>query len=260
MVRVAAVQLSIEDRELPKDRLDRVVDQVAGLAESADLVVLPEMWTVGAFNTHLFMGNAQAPDGAFAQRISELAKSGKFWLHAGSIPELHEGGVSNTSLLFDPDGDLVARYRKVHLFGFDEGEAAAIVPGDRIMTVETPLGPTGLSTCYDLRFPEFYRIQSAAGAAAFVIPSGWPAQRIEHWRLLCRARAVENQAVVIGCNSVGRHAGMEMGGCSVIVAASGEVLAEAGPSEEEVITADLDPDDVQALRSTFPVLADRRFG
>ena len=260
MVRIAAVQVSIEDRESPQLRLDRVTEQVAELADSADLVVLPEMWAVGAFNAHLFMGNAQARDGDFAQRMSELAKQGGFWLHAGSMPELHEGGVSNTSLLFDPDGNLAAHYRKVHLFGFDEGEAAAVVPGDRIMTVATPLGTTGLSTCYDLRFPELYRMQCSAGATAFLVPSGWPAPRIEHWRLLCRARAVENQAVLVGCNAVGRHAGVEMGGHSVIVAASGEVLAEAGSTDEEVITAELDPDSVQELRSAFPVLADRRFG
>lgn len=260
MVRVAVVQVLIEDREPPHERLERVAEQVAGLAGSADLVVLPEMWTVGAFNTHLFMGNTESADGAFAQRMSELAKEAGFWLHAGSVPELHDAGVSNASLLFDLDGNLAANYRKVHLFGFDEGEAAAVVPGDRISTVITPLGVTGLSTCYDLRFPELYRIQGAAGATAFVIPSGWPMPRVEHWRLLCRARAVENQAVVIGCNSVGRHAGLTMGGHSVIVAASGDVLAEAGPDAAEVITADIDPASITELRTSFPVLADRRFG
>ena len=260
MVRVAAFQVSVDDAEQPRDRIERVVERVSALAGEADLIVLPELWTIGAFNTHLLMSFAEATDGPFARQMAELARTTGAWLQAGSFPELHDGGVSNTALLFDSEGELRASYRKIHLFGFDEGEATAVVPGDRVVTAETPLGATGLSTCYDLRFPELYRIQCATGATAFLIPSGWPAARAEHWRLLCRARAVENQAFVVGCNAVGTHAGVTMCGYSVIVDAKGEVLAEADAEGEQVITAELDPEAVLQWRGDFPVLANRRLG
>ncbi len=114
-----------------------------------------------------------------------------------------------------------------------------------------------LSTCYDLRFPELYRRQLDAGAQVFLVPAAWPAARIEHWSLLGRARAVENQCVLIACNTAGTHAGYEMGGRSQVVSARGEVLAEAGRTET-VLSVEVDLDDVDAYRAQFPVLADRR--
>lgn len=250
----------MDDRELPPDRIERVVGMVADSAQKDDLVVLPELWSIGAFNMHLIMGAAEDRDGSFVRRMADLARECGIWLLAGSFPELHDSGVSNTSVMFAPDGSLQASYRKIHLFGFDDGEATAIVPGDRVVSVATPLGATGLSTCYDLRFPEMYRLQGATGAEAFLIPSGWPAARIEHWQVLCRARAVENQAFLVGCNAVGTHAGVTMGGRSVIVDPWGEVLAEAAADEEQIISAELDPATVAQVRSSFPVLANRRLG
>jgi predicted amidohydrolase len=260
MVRVAAFQVSVDDREQPRDRIERVVQRVGELVGEADLIVLPELWTIGAFNTHLLMSGAEGLDGVFPRRMADLARATGAWLHAGSYPELHDRGVSNTSLLFDSGGTLRASYRKIHLFGFEEGEATSVVAGDRAVTADTPLGPTGLSTCYDLRFPELYRLHSATGAEALLVPSGWPVARVEHWRVLCRARAVENQAVLVGCNAVGTHAGVTMGGRSVIVDPQGEVLAEAGGEEETVLTAEVDPQTAAKWRADFPVLADRRLG
>ncbi len=260
MIRIAVLQVSIEDREPVSDRINRVASQIEELAGDTDVVLLPELWMVGAFNTHLLMGVSQAVEGEFSQRMGELARQKEIWLHAGSLPEVHDAGVSNTSLLFDPTGELAASYRKIHLYGFDDGEAAAVVPGDRVVSAQTALGETGLSTCYDLRFPELYRLQGATGAIAYLIPSGWPAGRIEHWRVLCRARAIENQAVVVGCNSVGTHAGVQMGGRSVVVAADGEVLAEASADLEETLMVDLDLDAVTQIRDSFPVLTNRRLG
>ncbi len=260
MIRIGLLQISIEDREPVAERIDRVISLVEELPDDIDVVLLPELWTVGAFNTHLFMGAAESLDGELSQRLAELARQKEIWLHAGSLPELHDSGVSNTSLLFDPTGMLRASYRKIHLFGFDDGEAAALVPGERVVSADTALGQTGLSTCYDLRFPEMYRLQGATGAMVFLIPSGWPAERIEHWRVLCRARAIENQAIVVGCNAVGVHAGVQLGGHSVVVAADGEVLAEAGPDSEETLIVELDLDAVSRMRESFPVLGNRRLG
>jgi predicted amidohydrolase len=114
-----------------------------------------------------------------------------------------------------------------------------------------------LATCYDLRFPEQFRLLLDAGARLVIVPAAWPAARVEHWRLLGRARAIENQMVVIQCNTGGSHGGVRMGGHSQVVAATGEVLAEAGDGEE-ILDVDVDLTEVAAWRQRFPVLADRR--
>ena len=114
-----------------------------------------------------------------------------------------------------------------------------------------------LSTCYDLRFPELYRAQLDAGATLFVIPAAWPAARVRHWTLLAHARAIENQCVVVACNTAGTHAGMEMGGHSQVVLPTGDVAAVAG-SEEAVLSVEIDMGVVGDYRTSFPVLRDRR--
>ena len=115
----------------------------------------------------------------------------------------------------------------------------------------------GLSTCYDLRFPELYRRLLDAGAEAFIVPAAWPMPRVAHWTLLGQARAVENQCGVVACNTAGTHAGHEMGGHSQVVDATGKVLASAG-ADEQVISTDIDIAAVAAWRRDFPVLLDRR--
>ncbi|HET9021031.1 MAG TPA: nitrilase-related carbon-nitrogen hydrolase [Ornithinibacter sp.] len=135
--------------------------------------------------------------------------------------------------------------------------------GDDLVVTEIPSGTTGsvrvgLSTCYDLRFPELYRLQLDAGAEMFVVPAAWPAARVGHWSLLGRARAVENQCVVVQCNTGGSHAGYEMGGRSQVVSATGEVLASAPAAEEEVLSVEVDLAATTAYRRSFPVLEDRR--
>ena len=116
----------------------------------------------------------------------------------------------------------------------------------------------GLSTCYDLRFPELYRQQVLAGAEMFLVPAAWPAARVAHWTLLGRARAIENQCVVVQCNTAGTHAGYQMGGHSQVVSASGEVLAEASGNDQQVLSLDVDLAATTAYREAFPVLDDRR--
>jgi predicted amidohydrolase len=137
--------------------------------------------------------------------------------------------------------------------------------GDELVTLPLPgtgasPGLTlGLATCYDLRFPELFRGLVDAGAQLFVVPAGWPARRREHWTLLARARAVENQAYVLACGTGGTHAGVEQAGHSIVVDPWGEVLAEAGPGEE-VLSVELDPAKVATTREQFPALKDRLLG
>ncbi len=258
MSTVAAVQVRVDDDEMPDDRLDRVIAMLRDAGRPADLVVLPELWPVGAFSMDRIMAWAQPVDGSFAASLSALAREWGTVLHAGSFPERHAGGVSNTSLVFDATGTLIATYRKIHLFGFDRGEAVTVAAGTEPATVMTPLGLAGLTTCYDLRFPELYRHLTDRGAHAFLVPAGWPTRRIAHWRVLAQARAIENQAVVVAANAVGTSGGVGMGGRSLIVAADGTVTAEGDDSSEQILVAELDPEHSAAWRAEFPALRDRR--
>jgi predicted amidohydrolase len=179
------------------------------------------------------------------------------WLHTGShVESAPDGTMYNTSVLLGP-GDVDTRYRKIHRFGFDEGEARLMGAGEEIVTVPTPFGTFGLATCYDLRFPELFRLLTDAGMEHLVMCSAWPERRIEHWRILNRARAIESQVFVFAANCAGTHAGATMGGRSVIVDPWGAVVAEAGTGEE-ILRADIDPSLVAETRKILPVLRDQR--
>jgi predicted amidohydrolase len=147
----------------------------------------------------------------------------------------------------------------VHLFGFDSGEAALVTAGDAPSCYRAPFGAIGFSTCYDLRFPEIYRLLLDGGAELVVVPAGWPTPRLEHWRLLLRARAIENQVFVVGCNAAGSDGAVVYGGHSAVIDPWGAVLAEAGDGEE-VLTVDVDLGSVAKIREEFPILRDRRLG
>jgi predicted amidohydrolase len=258
-VRASLIQLDIDPAESPEDRRARTAALVRGLRGS-DLVLLPELWPLGGFAYDAWSAGAETLDGPTADAMSAAAADAGVWLHAGSIVERDpDGPLYNTSLLFSPDGELAHTYRKIHRFGFDSGEAVAMAPGEELATAHTPLGVLGLTTCYDLRFPELFRALLDAGTEVFVIPAAWPARRREHWTLLARARAVEEQAYVLACNTAGTHAGVEQAGHSIVVDPWGEVLAEAGPGEE-VLTVELDPSLVARTRADFPVLRDRMMG
>jgi len=260
-VRASLVQLDVSDREPAEERRRRAVSAVlAQGAAGADLVVLPELWPVGGFAADRWSDEAEPLDGPTADAMAAAAREAGVWLHAGSIVERDpDGPLYNTSLLFTPAGDLAHTYRKIHRFGFDRGEAVRMAPGGEIVTAATEHGVLGLATCYDLRFPELFRGLIDRGAELLVLPAAWPARRIDHWTLLARARAVEEQVYVLACNNAGTNGGVEQGGHSLVVGPWGEVLAEAGGGEE-VLTVDLDPAAVGKARESFPVLRDRRLG
>ena len=267
-MRIAVIQLAYGDEESFSERLERVGGLVAAQA-GHDLVILPELWGGTGFGYDRWVEAAQPLDGPWARAMADAARSAAVTLHAGSFVErLPEPGVdgndlANTSLLFSAAGERLALYRKIHRFGFGAGEPKLMEAGEEVVVADVPTGAggtvrTGLSTCYDLRFPELYRRQLAAGAELFLVPAAWPAPRVAHWSLLGRARAVENQCVVVQCNTAGTHAGYEMGGRSQVVSASGEVLAEASASEEEVLSVEVDLAATTEYRRAFPVLEDRR--
>jgi predicted amidohydrolase len=270
-MRIAVIQLGYDDREPVAERVTRAADIVRAQA-GHDLVVLPELWAPGGFSYMRWEERAEPVDGPVASEMSAAAQDAGLMLHAGSIVERPVNGASgpegkhlwNTSLVFAADGSLAATYRKIHRFGFGQGEPLLMEAGDALSLLDVPDSPASggavraaLSTCYDLRFPELYRAQLDAGATLFVIPAAWPAARVRHWTLLAHARAIENQCVVVACNTAGTHAGVEMGGHSQVVLPTGDVLAMAG-SDEQVLSVEVDMSLVGDYRTSFPVLRDRR--
>jgi predicted amidohydrolase len=277
-VKVAVLQVAYGDDEPVADRVARVADLVRAQA-GHDLVVLPELWAPGGFSYQEWAERAETLDGPTVTAMRAAARDAGVVLHAGSIveraPEGATGaelgeqgrGLWNTSLLIGPDGALLATYRKVHRFGFGTGEPELLEAGTEVVTADAARPASGgdavrlgLATCYDLRFPELFRMLLDDGAQVVVVPAAWPRARVAHWTLLGRARAVEDQFFVVACNTAGTHASHTMGGCSQVVGPSGEVLAEAGPDAEQVLSVTLDVDGLDGVRQRFPVLADRRLG
>ncbi|MBV8207742.1 MAG: carbon-nitrogen family hydrolase [Acidobacteria bacterium] len=230
------------------------------LITRVQLAILPELWTVGFFNFDQYQAVAETIPGPQSEALAAVAREKRMWLHAGSfIERTSEGTLHNSSLLFDPQGRLVSTYRKLHLFGHESDERSLLHPGEAPAIVATPFGIAGLSTCYDLRFPELYRILSRGGAEVFLVSSAWPCTRPEHWLVLNRARAIENLAFVVACNAAGETRGRRLLGSSLVVDPWGVVVARAGEGEE-VLHARIDFGLARRVRQQFPALRDRRLG
>ncbi len=238
----------------------------AAAAEGARLIVLPEKWTAVGSDEQL-RAAAQTLDGPAIEWARATARELGVDLVAGSILERVEGQekLANTSVHVDPQGEVRAAYRKVHMFDVEiEGrsyrESELEEPGEEIVLSQTVDGvELGLSICYDLRFPELYRILAVRGARVIAVPAAFTLSTTrDHWETLLRARAIENQAFVIAANQFGPHpGGHHSGGHSMIVDPWGVVLAEA-PDQEGQITAELDLERQAEIRARLPALANRR--
>jgi deaminated glutathione amidase len=264
-MRASAVQLnSTEDKQRNLAIAERLVREAA--SDGAELVVLPEKFNVLGAPSDLSAG-AEGLDGPTMRWAASLARGLGIFLVAGSIVEKVDGEekLRNTSALIGPDGLTRALYRKIHMFDVEiEGtvyrESDAEAPGEEIVIAEAGALPVGLAVCYDLRFPELFRIMAVRGARAFTLPSAFtvPTGRA-HWEVLVRARAIENQAFVIAAGQVGKHPpDHESYGHSMIVDPWGVVLASASDEPERVVTADLDLARQEEMRRKLPSLANRR--
>ena len=266
-VRAAAVQLTATaDKATNLETADRLVRAAA--RDGASLVVLPEKWSVYGAPEDIRDG-AEPLDGPALTWARAIAREMEIDLVAGSIAERVAGSAdgrgANTCVHVGPDGADRATYRKLHMFdvlvgGRDYRESDGEAPGDEIVLSATADGTgLGLTICYDLRFPELYRRLAVDGARILTVPSAFtePTTR-DHWEVLLRARAIENQAFVVAANQVGRHApGLRTGGRSMIVDPWGIVLAQAADAETHVI-ADLDLTRLERIRADLPSLANRR--
>lgn len=255
VARCAALQIETPDTESKVQRLQRVSALIRSLP-AVDLILLPEIWTTGYFTFDRYAADAEDLAGETVAILADAARDAGAYLLAGSMVERAGDALYNTSLLFNPAGELAATYRKIHLFGYGSLETQILTPGRDIVTVPTPFGVLGLSTCYDLRFPELYRAQVDRGAEMFLVVSAWPFPRLEHWLVLNRARAIENQAYVISCNCAGLNGGSRLLGHSMVTNPWGTVIAGTD-DRTTVLHATLDPGVVNDCRAEFPPLRDR---
>lgn len=256
-VKIALVQMNVWLAK-PQGNRERAKSLVREAARGADLVVLPEMWTTGYALPRLKGGLADRDGVPTGQMLAALARECGVIL-CGSVADEREGRVYNLATLHGPDGIRLAEYAKVHLVPMMD-EHLYLTPGERLAMAELPgMGglKAGLAICYDLRFPELFRTLALAGAGAMLLPAEWPAQRLEHWRSLLVARAIENQCFMIACNRVGSDEANRFPGHSMVVDPWGRILAEGG-EEEEILRVQIDPGQVAEVRSRIPVFRDRR--
>jgi predicted amidohydrolase len=266
VLRVGAVQLTTSD---DRDRNVAVAGELVARAaeQGARLVALPEKWHFIHDEKHLSAA-AEPLDGPSVQAARGWARELGIAILAGSIVERVDGEVRshNTSVLIRADGSVAATYRKLHLFDVEVGgvtyrESAGAIPGEDIVVGEALGRRIGMSVCYDLRFPELYRAHAARGARFLAVPSAFARETgRDHWEVLLRARAIENQAFVLAPAQWGRH-GPERSshGRSLVVDPWGVVLAQA-PDRPCVVVADCDPDHQDRVRAALPCLGHRTLG
>lgn len=242
-------------RGQPEANTERVREWTREAAKrGSSLVLFPELWHSGYDLDHRERYAARLGEGIFA-RVSELAREHKISI-GGSVLEARDGKFYNTFPLYDAEGRCLAVYSKTHLFSL-MNEVQWLAPGERFVTTDTPWGLTGLSICYDIRFPEVFRNYAFNGARIVLVVAEWPVRRIEHWKTLLLSRAIENQMFIAACNCIGEFKEEKFGGFSAVVDPWGRYVIEAG-DEEDLLTAEIDLDSVEKTRRQFPFFKDSR--
>lgn len=254
---IAMLQMDIAFGQPEKnvETVRRLVDQLAQDEQKPDVLLLPELWDTGYDLGRL--GEIADPDGQRAQALlQEVAGTLDCHVIGGSIAEARKGNVYNTTYAFDRKGNLAGSYSKVHLFRLMNEEkylSAGDTPGLYILDGQT----VASAICYDIRFPEWLRLLALRGSKVLFVSAQWPHPRLDHWRQLLIARAIENQMYVVACNRVGEGGGNMFCGHSLVVNPWGEVVAE-GMQQEEIVRVELDLSLVDEVRGRIPVFADRR--
>ncbi|MFJ3047836.1 carbon-nitrogen hydrolase family protein [Herbaspirillum chlorophenolicum] len=262
--RVAAIQMvSTPEVEQNFESAARLVGQAVG--QGARLVLLPEYWPIMGMHERDKLGHAESDQaGRIQEFMAALARRHGIWLIGGTLPmaAATDGKVLNTSLVYDPQGQRVARYDKIHLFSFVRGEenydeARTIEYGNEVKTFEAPFGRVGLSVCYDLRFPELYR--AMGDCALIVMPAAFTyTTGNAHWETLLRARAIENQCYLLASAQGGKHVnGRRTWGHSMLVDPWGEIISVL-PEGEGLVIGDIDPHRLQYVRESLPALRHRK--
>lgn len=249
---------SQEDRQMNMQLIQEGI--YTAVQQGAEFVILPE---TAEYIGPDMAGNATTIPGYLTRFYSSLARKFGIYLHCGSMTvRAQNGRTYNKSLLFGPEGNILAEYDKLHMFDVDGEvayrESSEITQGSNIVLAETPLATFGFSICYDIRFPELYRVMTLAGASVMLVAANFTkATGRAHWEPLLRARAIENGCYVIAACQCGDKYAFEANGHSMIISPRGEILVETGEGME-VITAVLDPNEVINARNEIPSLMNRR--
>jgi predicted amidohydrolase len=251
-ISLAQMDIALGD---PAANLAKAAEWTAEAARrGSDLIIFPEMWTTG-FDWPNIEKLALQQDEVLA-KIAALAKAHRVWLNGSMLALDETGHPSNTSILFDPNGQPAGLYRKIHLFGLME-EDQYLAGGQHLTAVETPWGQNGLAICYDLRFAEMFRTYALSGVTMVYLPAEWPHPRLSHWCTLLRARAIENQMFMVGVNRVGSDSSSHFFGHSAIIDPWGNTVIEGGETEL-LLTATIETGMVAEVRAKIPVFKDRR--
>lgn len=256
-MKVSVLQFAIKENEEKASLEHRVMSMVSSSAGS-DLIVLPELWNIGALSYRTIEEHAEERTGHLMSLISEKARKLCAFIHCGSFVEKDGGNFYNTSILFDRNGTDVAVYRKIHLFSCYGHEADFFTHGEELSVTDTELGKIGLAICYDLRFPEIFRKMAFnMGAEIFIVPAAWPCPRTSAYSMLCSARAMENSAYLISSNLTGKYKHLTMPGLSSVNDPWGTDCLRMG-GEEGILAAEISSDEVRKMRREFPVFDDVR--
>lgn len=232
-----------------KEKMEKAVEQ------KAELIVLPEMWTT-AYDLKRIREIGDSEGKQTKEFLQTFAKEHRITIVGGSVAEIQGDKVNNATYVANPQGEIIAEYRKIHLFRIMK-EDQYLAGGEELTSFPLKETKVGVTICYDLRFPELARAYALDGAGILVNSAEWPHPRLDHWRTLLRARAIENQMFVIACNRVGQSGKTHFCGHSVVIDPWGEILVEGG-EEEEILFAEIDLSLIAEVRNRIPVFADRR--
>lgn len=251
---ISLAQIKITPGNL-SENVQRAVSLIhAAITAGSEMVILPELWSSGyQLKDRYTVSRANLE---ILKSLKSIANQHHIWI-GGSLVEQKGDDFFNSFFLINPDHAIDFKYQKTHLFK-PMKEDLWFSPGEQAVSFQSPWGQIGLAICYDLRFPELFRRYALDGVKICLISAEWPLSRIEHWKVLVQARAIENQYFVAAVNCVGKSNTETFGGNSLIVAPDGRILAMGGQDEEEMVTADLVLSDLAKLRASFPVLSDRR--
>lgn len=262
-IKIALCQMNVIDNK--EENLKKASSMINKACKNADFIVLPEMFNCPYSNDKFIEYGEVENDSYTLNRIASLAKSNKTYILAGSIPEKENEKLYNTSYLFNKEGDIIAKHRKMHLFDIDVKdkitfkESDVLTAGSEFTTAETEFGKIGIGICYDIRFPELARIIVEDGALILFYPGAFnmttgPA----HWELLFKSRALDNQVYCVGvAPALNRDASYHSFGHSIITNPWGEIIAEAG-EKEEIIYGEIDLDEIKKIREELPLLKNKR--
>jgi len=257
-LKIGLIDIFLNEKESYVERVDNVFKILSKTNTGEfDLIVLPELWIVGAFD---YLANTQLNQKYIKNvllQFSKIAASKKMYIHSGTHPILNSRNyLSNTAIIFNPNGKQICSYEKIHLFGFTNGEKKVFKSGKSIKIFDLFETKVGVSTCYDLRFPEIFIKQVNLGAKILVVSAAWPQKRIKHWKHLLIARAIESQCYVVASNTSGISANVQLGSNSMVIDPTGNEIKLK--QNRNIFNCDIDLGKLNKYRSGFPVLADRK--